>query len=235
MKITPLVSGTILTWKHLLVRHAPQGIRFEVPVICFLLEHAGHKVLFDTGQKILPFLQDPEKANFFVKVTEDQTAKALLSKRTILPADIEYIILSHIHSDHIAGLEDFPFSKVILQKREGLCPGDLPNGFIRPEGEMDLFGDGACRIVPTYGHTPGHQSVLATLENGQKILLCADAAYTSDALTESFSEEERRKEKEFFETLDRIRSMQKDGVKILHSHQYPSASEITQMESSFSA
>lgn len=225
MKITPLVSGTILTWKHLLVHGAPRGIRFEVPVLCFLLEHKGHRVLYDTGQKILDFVQDPEKVPFYVKVTEDETAAALLQKRGIAPSDIEYIILSHIHSDHIAGLEDFPSSKVILQAKEGAAPGGVPNGFLRPDGELDLFGDGALRIIPTFGHTPGHQSVLARVDEEVpcpcQVLLCGDAAYTKEALDYYGTEEERQEKPQYFRTLDRLRSYAEQGILIRHSHELP--------------
>lgn len=224
MKITPLVSGTILTWKHLLVHDAPRGIRFEVPVLCFLLEHKGHKVLFDTGQKILNFVQDPEKVPFYVKVTESETAEALLRKRGIAPSDIEYIILSHIHSDHIAGLEDFPCSKVILQAKEGAVPCTVPNEFLRPDGELDLFGDGALRCIPTFGHTPGHQSVLAKVDETDppcQVLLCADAAYTCDALHYYGTVEERKERPQYFQTLDKLRSYAGQGVHIWHSHELP--------------
>ena len=46
------------------------------------------------------------------------------------------------------------------------------------DGELDLFGDGSVRIVPTYGHTPGHQSVIVKLPNGREIFLAADCCYT---------------------------------------------------------
>ena len=102
MQITALCTGTILTWKHLLVHNAPEGIRFEVPVKCFYIEHGSHRLLFDAGQKPLDYLQSSD-ANYLVRVTAAETAAGLLRQAGIRPESIEYIVLSHLHSGFSAG------------------------------------------------------------------------------------------------------------------------------------
>jgi glyoxylase-like metal-dependent hydrolase (beta-lactamase superfamily II) len=44
------------------------------------------------------------------------------------------------------------------------------------DGDHDVFGDGSVMVIPTPGHTRGHQSLLVKLE-GQTIFLLADASY----------------------------------------------------------
>ena len=68
MKLHLFSSGTIIAWKHLLVRGAPKEVRITVPVPFYLIEHNNEFVLFDTGQQV------PEKpvsndSNFIPQVT----------------------------------------------------------------------------------------------------------------------------------------------------------------------
>jgi N-acyl homoserine lactone hydrolase len=51
-----------------------------------------------------------------------------------------------------------------------------PRRVFEVEGEHDLFGDGAIVLLPTPGHTPGHQSVRLRLD-GTDVVLCVDACY----------------------------------------------------------
>jgi glyoxylase-like metal-dependent hydrolase (beta-lactamase superfamily II) len=46
------------------------------------------------------------------------------------------------------------------------------------DGEHDLFGDGAVTCIPTYGHTPGHQSLRVRSAAGDHILV-GDACYNA--------------------------------------------------------
>ena len=43
-------------------------------------------------------------------------------------------------------------------------------------GTHDLFGDGRVVRLPTYGHTPGHQSLRVRLDSGE-VVLTGDACY----------------------------------------------------------
>jgi glyoxylase-like metal-dependent hydrolase (beta-lactamase superfamily II) len=101
------------------------------------------------------------------------------------PSDVVVVALSHLHNDHAGGLRWFAERvPVHLQKREleyglhgghGAMPGDGPeeHGIFRidyddpiidwhlADGEVDLAP--GVMAVPTYGHTPGHQSFVVTL------------------------------------------------------------------------
>ncbi len=43
-----------------------------------------------------------------------------------------------------------------------------------------MFGDGSVRIIPTPGHTPGHQSLLVDLPQTGAVLLSGDVAHFRD-------------------------------------------------------
>jgi len=57
---------------------------------------------------------------------------------------------------------------------------DHPLDYQLVDGEHDLFGDGQVVLLPTYGHTPGHQSLLVRAGKGTELVLTADACYTRE-------------------------------------------------------
>jgi len=106
------------------------------------------------------------------------------------PGDITYFALSHYHSDHTGNANAFAGSTWITQKAErDFMFGDKPEGIIQPatysalkvaktrvldNEELDVFGDGTVRLIPTPGHTPGHQVLLVRLPKRGPVLLAGD-------------------------------------------------------------
>ena len=106
------------------------------------------------------------------------------------PGDITYFALSHYHSDHTGNANAFAASTWITQKAErDFMFGDKPQGIIQPatfsalksaktrildNEELDVFGDGTVRVIPTPGHTPGHQVLLVRLPKRGPVLLAGD-------------------------------------------------------------
>ena len=43
-----------------------------------------------------------------------------------------------------------------------------------------MFGDGRVVLFPTFGHTPGHQSLRVRAGKGQDLVCAADACYTRE-------------------------------------------------------
>lgn len=221
MKLHLFSSGTITAWKHLLVRGAEKGIRIPVPVPFYLLEHRKGLFLFDTGQQV-PAAAPAENANFIPVLTDRERAVNLLKERGIGRGDLSGIILSHHHGDHIDGLPDFPGVKRLIRKEELCSPrirdmaGSGREEWIFPEGEYDLCGDGEIMLIPTPGHTAGHQSLLLALDNGEKVLLTADAAYTETALSQEPPENEA--DLPYWKTIRYFRSCAARGIRIITGH-----------------
>ena len=73
---------------------------------------------------------------------------------------------------------------LLVQKAEYEWPGTAGASRFKPEhpvtkldGEKDVFGDGSVTIIPTPGHTPGHQSLLVKLPKTGALLLSGDAVH----------------------------------------------------------
>jgi glyoxylase-like metal-dependent hydrolase (beta-lactamase superfamily II) len=47
--------------------------------------------------------------------------------------------------------------------------------YLELDGEYDLFGDGTVRIIPTPGHTIGHQSMKVKLPKAGTMIISQDA------------------------------------------------------------
>ena len=184
MKLHIFKSGTVSAWKNLIIPEASAEERITVPVWFYLIEAGEKRYLFDTGA-YLPDYEPDENADFILSVSSEELAVNQLKKTGITPADISGIILSHWHRDHSGGVPDFPGVPCFVRREEMEVKQWFANcdtaNWVCPEGEYDLLGDGRIILLPTPGHTAGHQSLILTMDDGEKILLAADAAYTQAA------------------------------------------------------
>jgi glyoxylase-like metal-dependent hydrolase (beta-lactamase superfamily II) len=79
-------------------------------------------VLFDTGYSEAFYTATQSFPNRFyrwatpVTINKRNTAKAILAEKGVDLKDIKYVIVSHFHADHIAGLIDFPNAKFICSE-----------------------------------------------------------------------------------------------------------------------
>ena len=73
-------------------------------------------------------------------------------------------------------------------RRPGFAPGynpspldfDHPLDYRLVDGEHDVFGDGTVVLFPTFGLTPGHQSLRVRAGKGRDLVCAADACYTRE-------------------------------------------------------
>ena len=121
-----------------------------------------------------------------------------LAEAGVAPADIDTVVLSHVHDDHIGGTTDdagapsFTRARYLIQRADlewqrRLASGDPEDaaiwerllapldthGQLEPvEGDVRLNGRLALRHAP--GHTPGHQMLIVT-DGGRRLIVSADA------------------------------------------------------------
>lgn len=92
----------------------------EFPALCALIRHPSHGwMLYDTGyaEHFFSATQHwPERlyrTALPVELPEGQNLKNQLAQFGLCATDIETVIVSHYHGDHIAGLRDFPNANFI--------------------------------------------------------------------------------------------------------------------------
>ena len=159
----------------------------------------GANILIDTG--FPPAYADgPEAAlndnlatfGHLINFTHSNTAQGQLALLKLAPKDIDLLILTHSHIDHIGSVPLFT-CPIALTATERAEPHPLYFGTARPlnwppnEYHLITADTQICHgfaLIPTPGHTPGHLSVLIT--KPAAILLTADAINRASEPAEGF-------------------------------------------------
>ncbi len=212
--------------------------RIRLPIPAYLIEHPKGTALFDSGMH--PDCQHdpagclgPRLAGLFgFDYHPGEEIGARLQSLGRNPGRVDLLINSHFHFDHCGGNAQIPNATLIVQRREweaGMDPdGAARSGFDRRdfdlghklrliEGEHDVFGDGSVVCLPTYGHTPGHQSLKLHLPAGE-VVLAADSCYFCRTLREHRLPRFVHDRDAMHASLDRLAALEKHGARIFFGH-----------------
>jgi len=171
-----------------------------LPVNAWLVRHPKGTVLFDTGMPT-SFIDGSERtrrieAFLTIDFGDGDRVDTQLEGQDQDPGRIAFVVVSHLHFDHVGGLAMIPNATLVIQRQEweaGLAAAagdtlhlredfDLGHPLLLVDGEHDLFGDGAVVCVPTPGHTAGHQSLKVRLADGGDVVFTADCCYFARTL-----------------------------------------------------
>jgi len=176
----------------------------------------------------------PLAAHFRVHLPGDRSASAgaLLRTAGFDPDQVDHVVATHLHFDHVGGLVEFVNARLVVQAAEWAArndermvasgaynPADVDHGHDRVEvsGDHDLFGDGTVTCLLTDGHTAGHQSVRVRTETGT-FVICGDCCYLRRTLTEEhlppFGVDRARQ----LAAVRRMASEQGDGATLIFGH-----------------
>lgn len=209
----------------------------KIPVPSYLIVHPKGKVLYDAGLN-LAAQADAEgylggKAKHFTlhyEPGEELTARLALLDLDV--RDVSHLVMSHLHFDHCGGCAQIPNAPLVIQAREWAAGKDpdlsASNGYMKKDydlghdvveldGEHDLFGDGSVVCLPTYGHTPGHQSLKVRLASGD-VVLAGDACYLRRSLEELHLPGQCHDEEATLASFMVLRGLQARGARIFYGH-----------------
>lgn len=161
-------------------------------VPCYLVEHPKGRLLFDGGLPRNVADSDGPVAIEGGSLAYDRWIVDQLADMGLAPADIDYVVFSHLHFDHAGAANAFVTSEVLMQRKEWDAAFGDGGGFIDTslfdglqdaevtfiDGDHDVFGDGSVQLLFTPGHTPGHQLLSVRLNNTGQVLISGDLYHT---------------------------------------------------------
>ncbi|KAF7330833.1 N-acyl homoserine lactonase AttM [Mycena venus] len=216
MDVSALEAGIITLPMALYIKGAPQTEVAVCPSIAFVLRHSvsGKQLVFDLGiprntESLPPAVKGVIAKYIPVQVPQD--AAESLKKGGLDPADVETVILSHLHFDHIgdhspftkatfviggevkdelfAGFPHTPTSDILatsvpLDRTRFLSASEFTTSIGPFPKAIDYFGDGSLYLVDAAGHMSGHINAFArTSSDGSWIYLGSDTAHDVRLLT----------------------------------------------------
>lgn len=165
----------------------------RISVNCYLIQVGGRTAVVDTGSGDT---MGPTLGNLF----------GLLDQCGLSPADVETVLLTHMHPDHSNGLtaadgsKRFPNAEIVVAEADVAHWHDDGARSRAPESQQGRYFDGArfqlapyqdqrkapgaspfpnVTAVPFNGHTPGHTGYLVE-SNGEALLIWGDICHVPD-------------------------------------------------------
>jgi 4-pyridoxolactonase len=186
-------DGFILFWNR-----GPSGpIRY--PVYSVLIEHADGRFLFDTG-----FDFNLAAAKMKMGTPEQSPQQSLQGQLKLLgldPTDVNVVMNSHYHFDHVGGNKFCTCATTLCHHAELKAfenphptieaPGYLDSSFLEAQGDYKprlevISGDQeiarGLTLFETPGHTAGHYSLMVRLSHRRPMIFTGDACYAQRSL-----------------------------------------------------
>ncbi len=195
ISIYAMCCGQMECDRTLLFPDEAPGNRLIIPVPSFLIRHDRGMVLLDTGvdcnAHLDPFAHLGKRisSTFTLRSARNENIIDQLTLMGLKADDITHVINSHLHFDHCGNNKLFPNATFIVQRAEmdmarkmkspeNPAPWDHDLDYRLIDGTLDVFGDGVLVLIPTYGHTAGHQSLQVHAAPEVDLVLTADCCYS---------------------------------------------------------
>lgn len=216
-----------------------------VPVSSYLIEHPKGLILIDTGwhenmrnhqQKHLGKLA---YSMFKGDLPAGDSIAEQLNHLGLKSKNLDIVLLTHLHSDHVSGLEHVKDAKKILTSAIEWNAAHKKIGYIQsmwhdiaidtfpfssiPFGPtnqgIDLFGDHSIYLVHTPGHSDGMISILVKIGN-KWLVLASDVGYSQQSWEHMILPGITTNKKAAYQSLKWIKnfSERQDCIRVIANH-----------------
>lgn len=179
-----------------------------LPVSSYLIEHPQGLILIDTGWNERVRTSQWQELGLQTQINKAYlpagwSIREQLNQLGFQPQDIDYLVLSHLHSDHASGLPLVKDAqKILVSQPEWTAAQHDPLRYIPKmwrgvdlqtfqfspsqlgpyHQSFDLFQDGSVQFIYTPGHNRGLAATLIRGGAGQEVLLASDTAYAQESI-----------------------------------------------------
>lgn len=207
-----------------------------LPILAWVIEHPEGLIVVDTGETsrssepgYFPSWHPYFKVGVRTFVEAGDEIGPQLNKLGFSIKDVQWLVLTHLHTDHAGGLHFFPNTEILVSAKEylmasglhGRLRGYLPNrwpDWFKPT-LIDFTGSeygsfptshgltqaGDVLLVPTPGHTHGHLSVIVQ-DGPLSYFIAGDTSYTEELMIKQVIDGVAPDESAARMTLSRIRN-----------------------------
>ena len=166
MKLTALRYGTTLLGENCIFTDGDPQKKYRISLLFFLIEEDGKKYLVDVGCDTMPGFE----------LIEHTSPANVLSLLKINGADIDGVILSHTHHDHVDGIRYYQNATIYVHESEkDEVVKRAPNNDITTFSSEYKIADNVV-IKHIGGHSKG-SSVVEIKTPKTTIVLCGDESY----------------------------------------------------------
>ena len=160
---------------RLVIAEGNESNSVKAPFLFYLIQLDDKNILVDVGGKDMPGYYDKYRKPLIV-----------LNEYGLQSTDIDYVIITHAHSDHIEELYEYKHATIYIQEDE-LTIG-LKNGYISKEYNVQSFQEETIlldilKIKKIGGHTKG-SSIVSFLHDEHEYVLCGDECYIPECFTQ---------------------------------------------------
>ena len=224
--------------------------KMTFPAGVFLIKHRDKGYfLYDTGYHY--DIKTKLRYAFYrlgtpVQMTEKDQILHLLKAKGIKPEEINYVLLSHLHPDHLGGASFFPNANFILTQEvydvykkpklkdlifKEFLPSDFEerltvikenqqNANFKYRPTIDLFGDGSILVASINGHAKGQACLFIP---DYDLFIAADLCWGIDLLPYTkqmhlIPSLVQDSKDDYIKGTELLEEVLKDGIEVLVSH-----------------
>ncbi|HKQ04280.1 MAG TPA: MBL fold metallo-hydrolase [Blastocatellia bacterium] len=206
VQLSLIKCGKMISRQSFVYRGGSWKQTYESGMAAALIRHPRATFLFDTGFgtnvdedfQHIPFLMRE-----LTVYDKEQPAIAQLAAGGVGAEQINMILLSHSHWDHVSGWEDFPAAEGWMMREEADYSRALPDSELMKrlldrvhlreldlngpayenfDRSLDLFGDASIVLVPLPGHTPGSMGMFVNLRSGKRFFFIGDLTWCREGV-----------------------------------------------------
>ncbi len=175
---------------------------YKLPIMCVLIEHEGRYILYDTGANMFAMKGHwPEHIQDTYDLHQDieQNIEIQLAKCGVRAEQIDTVIISHMHFDHIGNLHLFQHADIYVPKADFMEAhttvhvSDDPTtygGYVKNDLDVTLskvhLVEDEFEIIPGVkllnlpGHTPALLGLMIQLPKEGTFIFSMDAIYINE-------------------------------------------------------